>query len=235
MRDALVFNGASCLDLHDVRANVIRIPEVVSRIRETQAIWDAVASEPLDLANFIAGEDEVFLRNIKLKSFATALVQVGLLDRYLRQHELPEFVIGAINGDSPLKVALKKNTFFDMVTESPATGSVPEPQLRAVRSDDLPVLSGVQIVEYAVFQRGSNGDYERLVTSSRDVQQMLMELFEHCEVSKLTVIGPGTSVLGNRTADWTARDVQVLESIDLDPMLSWFWTRMRENRLAIAN
>jgi hypothetical protein len=35
--------------------------------------------------------------------------------------------------------------------------------------------------------------------------------------------------------DLTSRDVQVLESIDLDPMLSWFWTNLKENRLAIAN
>src|SRR3954468_7812438 len=104
MRDALVFNGASNLDFQDIRTNVIRIPEVVVRIREAQKIWDSIATTSLDLANFIASEDAVFLGHIKLKSFATAVVQVGLLDRYLKTHALPEYLVGAVNGDSPLMV-----------------------------------------------------------------------------------------------------------------------------------
>ena len=126
MRDALVFNGASNLDFQDIRTNVVRIPEVVQRIREAQAIWDKVSATPLDLANFIGSEDEVFLSHIKLKSFATAVVQVGLLDRYLKNHKMPEFVVGAINGDSPMKVAMGQMTFFELVSESlAANGSRP--------------------------------------------------------------------------------------------------------------
>ena len=77
MRDVLVFNGSSNLDFQEIRTNVGRIPEVVARIREAQKIWDTVATQPLDLANFIGSEDISFLGNIKLKSFATAVVQVG--------------------------------------------------------------------------------------------------------------------------------------------------------------
>lgn len=236
MRDALVFNGASNLDFQDIRANVIRIPEVVARIREAQQIWDTVAAQPLDLANFIGSEDAVFLGHIKLKSFATAVVQVGLLDRYLKTHKLPEFVLGAINGDSPMKVAIGQMNFVDLVAESPASGSGPEPRLKAVLASELPILSGVQLTEYAIYQRrASDGTYERLQSNAREAEQMVVELVDLFEVNKLIMVGPGNSIFGKRVMDLTSRDVQVQESIDMDPMLSWFWSHLKENRLAIAN
>lgn len=236
MRDALVFNGASNLDFQDIRANVIRIPEVVSRIREAQKIWDTVATQPLDLANFIGSEDAVFLSNIKLKSFATAVVQVGLLDRYLKTHTLPEYVVGTINGDSPMKVAMGKMTFLDLVGDSPANGNRPEPALRAIGPNDLPILSGVQMPEYAIFKKNqATGEYDRLASDSREAERMIVQIVDEHDVNKLVMVGPGNSIFGRKIMDLTVRDVQVLESIDLDPMLSWFWSHLKENRLAIAN
>ena len=235
MRDALVFNGASNLDFQDIRANVIRIPEVIARIREAQKIWDTVATQPLDLANFIGSEDAVFLGHIKLKAFATAVVQVGLLDRYLKNHSLPEFILGAINGDSPMRVAMGQMSFIDLVAESPASGAPLEPRLKAVLASELPILSGVQLTEYAIFQRQTDGTFQRLQSSSREAERMVVELVDLMEVNKLIMVGPGNSIFGRRVMDLTARDVQVLESIDMDPMLSWFWSHLKENRLAIAN
>ena len=234
MRDALVFNGASNLDFQDIRTNVIRIPEVVVRIREAQAIWDKVASTPLDLANFIGSEDDVFLSHIKLKSFATAVVQVGLLDRYLKNHKMPEYVVGAINGDSPMRVAMGHQSFLELVTESLAT-SGPRPRVPVANALDLPILAGVQLVEYAVFCRGAEGDFVRQPSEVREVERMIVDLVDQHEVNKLVMVGPGHSVSGKKVLDLTSRDVQVLESIDLDPMLSWFWSNLKENRLAIAN
>jgi hypothetical protein len=236
MRDALVFNGASNLDFQDIRTNVIRIPEVVVRIREAQAIWDTLGTTPLDLANFIASEDSVFLSHIKLKSFATAVVQVGLLDRYLKTHKLSEFVIGAVNGDSPLQVALGKMTFLEMVAESSAiTGSGTRNATPPAGAVDLPILSGVQLVEFGVFRRDENGEYVRERVETREVEKMIVDLVDVHDVRKLVMVGPGNSIFGKKILDLTSRDVQVLESIDLDPMLSWFWSHLRENRLAIAN
>lgn len=237
MRDALIFNGASNLDFQEIRQNVIRIPEVVQRIREAQKIWDSASPAPLDLANFIGSEDEVFLSHIKLKSFATAVVQVGLLDRYLKTHSMPEYAVGAINGDSPMKVAIGLLTFQDLVSQSSALiSSRPRiPTAVAPNALDLPILAGVQLVEYAVFKRGVEGTFERLANDTREVERMVVDLVDNQEVNKLIMVGPGSSVSGKKILDLTARDIQVLESIDLDPMLSWFWSNLKESRLAIAN
>lgn len=238
MRDALVFNGASNLDFQDIRSNVIRIPEVIARIREAQQIWDTLASTPLDLANFLNSEDAVFLGNIKLKGFATAVVQVGLLDRYLRSHRLPEFIMGAVNGDSPLQVALGKTSFFDMVAQSPALGGAtvrPLAPIAHAAEATVPILAGVQLAEYGIYKRAESGEYFPVKSESREAERMIVDMVDQHEVRKLVMVGPGNGIVGKRVIDLTARDVQVLESIDLDPMLSWFWTNMRDNRLAIAN
>lgn len=236
MRDALVFNGASNLDFQDIRQNVIRIPEVVQRIREAQAIWDRISPTPLDLANFIGSEDDVFLSHIKLKSFATAVVQVGLLDRYLKTHKMPEYVVGAVNGDSPMKVAMGQMTFEQLITESPANNANrPRPVAVNTPALDLPILAGIQLVEYAVFRRNAEGEFERVPSEVREVERMIVELVDEHDVNRLIMVGPGSSVSGKKILDLTSRDVQVLESIDLDPMLSWFWSNLKENRLAIAN
>lgn len=235
MRDALVFNGASNLDFQDVRSNVIRIPEVVSRIREAQKIWDSVAPGPLDLANMIASDDSVFLGNIRLKSFATAVVQLGLMDRLLKRQALPEFLIGVVNGDSALKVAAGLTTFLDLVAESPAAGGGGLTPNHAVSPGDVPILSGVQIAEFGVFRRQGNGGYERLPSDARDVGAMIVNLVENHDVNRIVTVGPGQAVFSLRLMDLTGRDVQLAESIDLDPMLSWFWGHLRESRLAIAN
>jgi hypothetical protein len=236
MREALVFNGASNLDFQEIRTNVVRIPEVVQRIREAQEIWDKVSTVPLDLANFIGSEDDVFLSHIKLKSFATAVVQMGLLDRYLKNHKMPEYVLGAINGDSPMKVAIGLMTFFELVSESAACSTSRHQQKQPVTNAlDLPILAGVQLAEHAIFVRNVDGVYERQATEFREVERMLVDLVDNQDVTKLVMVGPGSSISGKKILDLTARDIQVLESIDLDPMLSWFWSNLRENRLAIAN
>lgn len=234
MRDAIVFSGVSNLDFQEIRTNVIRIPEVVARIREAQKIWDTVASTPLDLANFIGSEDAIFLGNIKLKAFASAVVQVGLFDRYLKHHTLPEFVVGICNGDSALKYAIGQMNFFDLVAESPAVSNVIQARPVAV-AGDLPMLSGVHLAEYAVFQRDADGQYTRVKTELRELEKMVVELVDRHGVKRIVTVGPGNVIFGGRSHELASRDVQMLESIDLDPMLSWFWQHMKENRLAIAN
>lgn len=235
MREALVFNGASNLDFQEIRSNVVRIPEVVRRIREAQDLWDKRGPTPLDLATFLCSEDSVFLNNIRLKSFATAVVQVGLLDRFLRSHPLPDYLVGASNGDSPLKVAAGFITFEEMVLSSPALTNLSARSVKGVGSGlEMPVLTGIQLVEYAIYQRTAEG-VQVVPVDSKDMEKMVVELVERLDIERLVMVGPGHAIFGRKMRELTDRDVQVLESIDLDPMLAWFWSELKENRMAVAN
>jgi hypothetical protein len=156
------------------------------------------------------------------------------LDRYLKTHALPEYILGAVNGDSPMQVALGKKSFVEMVSQSPALGGATVRPLAPVNME-LPLLAGVQLAEYGIFKREESGEYMSVKSDTREAEKMIVEMVDTHDVRKLVMVGPGNCIFGKRIMDLTSRDVQVLESIDLDPMLSWFWTNLKENRLAIAN
>lgn len=234
MREALIFNGANALDFQDIRTNVVRIPEVVHRIRQAQELWDDCSPEPLDLANFIGSDDSVFLGHIKLRNFASAIVQIGLMDRFLKNHDMPQFLIGATNGDSALKIALKQISFTDLVVDSPAMPKTEENGI-AVPSPEvtMPKLSGVQLTEFGVYQQSPQG-YQRLYFPTMAVERMIEMAVGQHGIGRLIFVGPGNGLM-DRGGLARRSEVEIVESIDLDPMLSWFWRHLKENRLAVAN
>jgi hypothetical protein len=235
IRDLVIFNGASNLDFQDIRTNVIRIPEVVTRLREAQEVWDKISPVSLDLTNFVASEDSVFLGNIRLKNFASAIVQLGLLDRYLKQNRVGEFMLGAVNGDSPLRVALGEISFREMIEESPALlGYSARASVTSISGGELPVLAGMQLMEYGVYRRGVDGSFKALTMDLREIDKLIVFLVEEYDVRKIVMVGPGSALPGRKTLDLSDRDVQILESIDLDPMLSWFWSNLRDSRSAVS-
>ncbi len=236
MREALVFNATSNLDFHDVRSHVVRIPEVIDRIRQAQKIWDEISDAPFDLATFVSADDNLFLSHIRLKSFAAAIVQVGLTDRYLRRHHRPDFIVGAMNGDTAVKVATGEISFEDMVRTSSSLSHIYSRHSKPVMSSiETPVLAGIQLVEFAAYQKSERG-YERIPMASRELEKMVADLVETKDVERVITIGPGHSLFSRQLRELTGRDVQMLESIELDPMLYWFWSMVQDDRgTAIAN
>jgi hypothetical protein len=230
MVEAIVFNGINSLDFQDVRSNVTRIPEVIARIRHAQNIWDEKQTAHFDLLNFICAEDKGFFNNIHLKSLASAVVHVGLYDRYLRFYKTPDFFVGNFNGDSALKVACGLMTFEELV-EASAKALNPDTTLRwtLVKENSAePVLAGISLTEYAAFRKRSDGTFERLELPRVDVRKIVHSLIEENGLKKVINIGPGNTMISRTTDDLILEDVQILESIDLDPMLNWFWTGLRD-------
>lgn len=231
MIESVIFNGLNSLDFQDVRSNVTRIPDVIKRIREAQALWDENQGTHFDLLNFICSDNKSFYSNIHLKSLASAVVQVGLFDRYLRFQKKPDFVIGNYNGDSVLKVTTGEISFKDLVVKSAVVLSsdlqVHEAINRAPESE--PVLSGISLTEYAAFHwDNEQGAYLKVTEGHMDIAGIIHTIVEDYRVRKIVNIGPGNSLVSRSNDDLILEEVQLLESIDLDPMLSWFWTSMKE-------
>lgn len=234
MKDAVVFNGIHSLDFNDIRGNVMRIPEVVNRIRQAQEIWDRQSPLALDIANFIGSEDRVFLSNLRLKSLAAAIVQAALFDRYMRLAKAPLLLVGPTNDDSAMKVAAKILSFEEMVLSSPAlTGlRIPTPTI-GVAKEGLPVLSGMALTEYGAYI--AKGDtYEVVQSGMMDFAKMVTELSATYGVERFVNVGPGNVLMARKSLPMDFEEVQILESIDLDPLLSWFWAGMRDVKQAVA-
>ena len=235
MRDAVLFNGANALDFQDIRTNVIRIPEVITRIRQAQKIWEQHHSDGFDLANFIGSDDRIFMGNIKLKNLAASIVQVGLLDRLMKIRKRPEFLVGPQNGDAPLLVAAGVTPFDEMVRTSQAL-TVLRPSA-PVQLAQTPVLSGVSLTEYAAYRwtiDADGGSYQLTDSPAMELPKVIRRLIDEHDVKQFVNIGPGNLLLNRFEPEYELLDLQVLESIDLDPMLNWFWPQMREHEVVQA-
>src|SRR5262249_41441676 len=98
--------------------------------------------------------------------------------------------------------------------------------LTAVSSFELPILAGVQLAEYGVFRRDdTTGKYKNQNCEARDAGKLVTDLIERLGVRRIVVVGPGSTsrLLDESGLDLASCDEQIIESIEADPLLSWFW------------
>lgn len=64
-----------------------------------------------------------------------------------------------------------------------------------------------------------------------DLKKLLVDVVQHQGVSRFVNVGPGVAILSSEYETIGeiagADEVTVIDSIDLDPMLNWFWKQMR--------
>ena len=258
-KTATIFAGTrSGLDFSEMRNSVLRIPEVTIRIREAQAILDSMEVPRVDLFNVISSDDETFNRNAKLKSLLAAIVQIGLFDRYMKTNRRPEFMVGAATGDSAMNVCAGLSTFGDMVIASQAIGTLELAIERAAVV--VPLFAPLAAVEAAplVEGRSSVTEYRALQLQSAvcasgaevcyatvraeehsevatDIKKLVTTLYHELGATRFVSVGPGAA-MGSQDFELAlgSEEVESLDSIEIDPMLSWFWRSNRRAQFAIA-
>jgi acyl transferase domain-containing protein len=248
---ALVFSGRGGLDFIELREGVVRIPEVSFRVREAQKIFDAQASRSKDLMAVIMSDDTTFFADPQMKSLLAAIVQAGLFDRYMKTHPyLPEFMIGNLVSDSAMKVAAGLMTFEAMVKESAALGKLmvsseisnTQNIMNLVASQaplqPASLISGASLIDFAAVERvtGENGETQFRVMRDLPVElrKLVAHLNENHGVETFVNVGPVSAMRGSDFRMLGCGDVESVDSIELDPMLSWFWRAMRPQALALA-
>jgi hypothetical protein len=230
MFDALVFSTVNALEFSEIRRNVIRIPEVMHRVRDTQTIWDQVCDRTLDLANFIGSDDQGFLGNLRLKNLATAVIQLGLLDRLMKTTELPEWLMGLSNGDAPLRVASRQETFEELVRGSQALSAIRPQSLPGLGG--LPILAGVSLAEFSVLKKDETG-FRPALEHEMDLRKAMKTLIDGANAKRIVVVGPGHSHVQMMAREVGGKQIEVIDSVSLDPVLFWFYTEPTE-RPALA-
>ena len=129
-----------------------------------------------------------FLLKIKIKNLVTSIVQIALYERYVRRFGRPEYVVGTVNGDSPLGVCIGQTTFEDMIL----TSQVAKPIFtlpKVVASQGETLLSGISLAELGIFKfNEDSGKYQRVAEDKQEIVKILAYLFEECHVKKLVNI-----------------------------------------------
>ncbi len=95
----------------------------------------------------------------------------------------------------------------------------------------LPSLAGVSLTEYRAFIRAEDGGMVEVGQPVMDMKRLIAEVVEHQAVTRFINIGPALALA---TSEYEiigeiagADEVTIIDSIDLDPMLNWFWKQMR--------
>jgi len=225
-KNAVVFAGRNALDSSELRTNIVRIPEVTIRIRQAQKILESMSQENVDLLGVLAADDETFFKNLKQKSLLAAIVQVGLFDRFSRTQRRPDFLVGTSNGDSALKVCAGHMSFEDMVratVEEVKPSNVVE--LSVVQA--APLLSGVSLTEFGAVElsntEGIGPVYGEVKAGAMELKTVLSTLHNDFRVDRFINIGPTSALTGSDFKTLGSEDVESVDSIEMDPMLTWFW------------
>jgi hypothetical protein len=230
MADTVIFGGNNSLDFVEVRAGVLRIPEVSLKIEEAQSLWDKECKTSFSFQHFLSSDDHSFYNNINLKSLSQAIVQLGLFDRYERLFKKPDYLVGNIEGDSALKVAAGQLTFRELISKSLAC-SVLRPMLPLHTATDL-VLRGQNLPKFKAYASAEPSEgvtrFEELFETDINLQNLVKKLIEEKGVKRIVHIGPGTIEKTKLVDEFYSSDVQIVESIDVDPMLGWFWANLRK-------
>src|SRR5690606_28690455 len=127
----------------------------------------------------IASDDRIFLGNIRLKSLAASVVQIGLYDRYVKHFKTPEYILGNFNGDSAMKVAAGLISLEELLLQSNAIRT-PRPLQNLQLAED-PVLAGISLTEYGVLQRlivDGNVSYRKKEDIGLEIEKILTVLVD---------------------------------------------------------
>jgi hypothetical protein len=102
----------------------------------------------------------------------------------------------------------------------------------------MPLLSGLSLTEYTAvgIQPKADGSmvYSALALSGLELRKLISSLHQDFEVSRFINIGPASTLRGSDYLALGSGEIESLDSIDLDPMLGWFWRSMRLQSVALA-
>ncbi len=224
MKQAVIFCGQDSLNFMNIRNNIIRIPEVYQQIQKAQKVSDEQGTNSyfagIDFSLAFLQDDEAFKNNLKLKNVLHVIVQLGLYDRYTKKNGRPDYIVGDISGESTVNIISAEKTFQSlfMINETPG-------ELKVISSE--PILSGSTMGLNQIFDLQSDED-KKIHETKQNMELLLQYLIEDKGVKRFVNIGPGLP--SNKLCEYQLEqyDINMFESIDVDPMLSWFWPAIKK-------
>jgi hypothetical protein len=219
---SLLFAGRRGLEDQLTRQAILRIPEVSRRISQAQKIIEQLyPTFQNDLYSYIQQNDLEFNNQKNLKSLVTAIVQIGLYDRFIKFRNKPQFLIGLANPNSALKVCTGLLSFEEYILESEFCA-----QLQNISQIPLQQvqLLGLSLEEYCVYFFDIElNQYKMIELNSKDPVRLLEKI--HIDNTNLQCIhiGPHCEFRLKEFESINLFGLPSINSIDLDPILSSFW------------
>ncbi len=230
METAVLVGDQGVLNQLGIREAVIRIPEVSLKLKEFQISVDQLAQRPVDLMMMMSFDDNTYQKLGGLKTIICAAVQCGLFERYIKKNGLPKYMVGGIGLVQVVSLFTGMTSVSEFLrplvlaqTASPT----------AFESSGMFTKPGYEVVMLTPQLEGSL-KIEPVDVMAGSVPEVVQFLIEEKDVRRLVNLGPGDRVINSHTIDPMYEHVQVTETIEMDPMLAWFWTpQLRDSTVVV--
>ena len=208
----LLFSGCETLQDWRMRQAVLRIPEVSMKIKQAQNLLDCGPWEDskIDFYSYILSCDEDFHAKPKLKNLITAVVQVGLFNRYIKHRNLPSFMMGT---QGPLNACTRNQSFEELVLE--AEYSLGLHHISTLRQKEQ------DFQKYEVYKLNKEHQYVPHSCQSEEAMEILEELQLNGLIDQCVYIGPSDSLFAKKQTQMGI--LSPTNSVDMDPILESFW------------
>lgn len=115
-KTAVIFAGVDALDVEEHRLNVFSIPEVRQRVLEAEEILENLGEKTSLIQTILQSPDsEYFSLDIFSRVHACIAVQIGLYEKYIASHPIPDFFAACSLGDSARLVASGAVSFHEII------------------------------------------------------------------------------------------------------------------------
>ncbi len=205
---AIMFCGLSMLDSMHIRESMIRVPEVLARIRKAQKTIDQVTNQLVDLINFMTEEDSVFQNNAKLRRVLVNVVQLGLYDRHIKHFPKPQYFIGALSNLSTMEHCIGLNYMDELI--------------RSLWYQDLETTKLTSFYVYEHAQLSPDTFETKKIDEDESCEAILSRLIRKGDVKQFVNVGPADAMLDPYNNAYIFEDIQVFGTMEVDPMLTWF-------------
>ena len=222
MKSAVLFANTGVLDFLELRTSIVRIPEVIAKLKEAQTFLDRAIKDAPDLIQFITSDDQVFWSRKRIRQIAVGIVQLGLYERYVKRYGVAAHLLASDKEENPVQVLSGKMRLGEYVIN---LAMREDDKSKVVSMEDQALLSkGISMPDFQLFQKDQEGFFVLVEEGKKQaLNDLLMKLRDEKNTKQFVNIGPGQSISGSALNELVDKELNIMESIDLDPMLSWFW------------
>lgn len=241
MKTAVLFANTGVLDFLELRTSIVRIPEVIAKLKEAQVFLDRAMKEAPDLIQFLTSDDQKFWASDKIRQITVGVVQLALYERHKKNYGEATHILAMDKDDSPVQVLSGKMRLGEYIINLAMKEEKNKDNKVTEMPAEAPFLSkGISMPDFQLFTKCCT-DEEGLTYKldnegeKEALNALLMKIRDEDSVKQFVNIGPGQSISGSAVNDLIDKELNIMESIDMDPMLNWFWDVSSNYSFQLAN
>jgi hypothetical protein len=232
---AILFSGLSMMDQSSVRESLIRIPEVLSRIKTAQKTIDQLTHSSIELVNCMLDDDQTFIENCKVRRVLVNLVQLGLYDRHVKGNEKPKYFVGSLSNLSAIEHCLgfsyidefvRSVWFQDLANDEGEGTPLSDSKYQDIQVVQMMNRRPTQFYIYEFNQLSLEMSESKKIDEADSADKLIVRLIKKHDVKQIVNLGPADLMLDPIMNPFHLEDIHIYNTIEIDPMLNWFYSRL---------